>query len=464
MKKALKTILLLSIVSIFGYWGYTWYNNTASLLGIIHKDADSAIKISIHDIKKTLLLDAVTSPTYYYSNVSFKQKKTSKDTIDKKGVDFLPYNLVLFTVPKIENTYFSVLPIKDTNAFNNQLEDYVSSKELTLHTDTENNTYWLENKKQHWVCAWDAEKLILSFGLENSYSKSKNIFLDVLKHNRVIKSKNNNWITSLSKTKGHITYLTKKSKIELEFKDGEAVLGGIIKTDEIRAYPEKVTYAKIPEASVDFYWDGNFKNKKNREQFVTSWKSNSFLRKMNLDLPQMVELTNGFFYMGINGTTKQTDTIVTYTYDDNFNKVEQKTHQEKEVPNMIVNLGKEKQSIKTYLSQQNLITQNQVFTGVPLYQFYVEEDTIHTIFKTGELKTPLEQVTSTNFMNLSINFSKAKEDFQIPQLNSYFNLLQELQLSVKQSTDKELLLEGNIQGKIEDINLLSQLFFGLDKD
>ena len=37
--------------------------------------------------------------------------------------------------------------------------------------------------------------------------------------------------------------------------------------------------------------------------------------------------------MEIDGTTKQTDTIVTYSYDDNFNKIAQKTHQEKEVPN-----------------------------------------------------------------------------------------------------------------------------------
>ncbi|WP_298478455.1 hypothetical protein [uncultured Maribacter sp.] len=463
MKKTLKTFLLLSITSLIGYWGYTWYCNTASLVGVIHKDADSVIKISVHDIKKTVLLDAITSPRYYYNNVSFKKKETRKDTIDKKGVDFLPYNLVLFTVPNIKDTYFSVLHIKDANAFKNQLEHYIGSNGSKLQTNVKNNTHWLENKKQHWVCAWNTEKLIVSFGLENSYEKSKEIFLDVLKEDKVIQSKENNWIISLSEAKGHITYFTQKSKVELQFKDGETTLEGIIQADD-QVYPEKVTYTKIPEASVDFYWDANFKNKDNTKQFIKSWRNSSFLRKMNIDLPQVTELTNGFFYLGIDGITKQTDTIVTYTYDDNFNKKEQKARKEKEVPNMILNLGKNKKGLKDYLLKQNLITKNQVFIGIPLYQFYIDENSEHTTFKTGTLNSSLGEVTSTNFMSLSVNFEKAKEDLQIPQLRPYFNLLKELQLSARQSTKKQVVLEGNIQGKKEDINFLSQLFFGLKED
>lgn len=464
MKRALKIVTLLSIVSIFFYWGYTWYSNTTSLLGIIHKDADSAIKISVHDIKKTLLLDVVTSPSYYYNNTSFKRKEKPKDTIDTEGIDFSPYNLVLFTVPEPKNVWFTILNIKDANAFKNQIEEYVTSKGLTQKKDAENNIDWLQNKKQHWVCAWNTEKLIISVGLENSYSKSEMVFDDVLKQNKVINSKKNNWITALSESENHITYLDKKSNVTLQFKDGEAVLEGVVKTDDTEGYPKEVTYSKIPNASIDFYWDANFKNVKNRKRFVKSWSNTSFFKKMNLELPKIAELTNGFFYLGIQGTTMQTDTIITYTYDDNFNKIAEKSFQEKEVPTMVLHLGKDKQSLKTYLSEQELITENHVFTGMPFYQFYTEENPNQTIFKTGELNTPLESVTSTSFMNLSVNFSKAKEDVQIPQATPYFNLLKELQISAQQSSIDKITIEGNLSGVKEQINLLSQLFFGLKSE
>ncbi len=464
MKKTLKIVLLLSIASILGYWGYTWYNNKASLLGVIHKDADSAIKIAFHDIKETLILDAVTSPIYYYDNASFKPRKTDKDTIDKKGVDLMPYNLILFTVPTVENTYFSVLKIKNTKAFKHQIDHYVNSKGLILRTDDQNNVHWLENKKQRWVCAWNTEKVIVSFGLDNSYAKSKNIFFDILKSNKVIESKGNDWITSLSESKSHITYLNRKSKITLQFVDGEAVIKGNIITDGIRTYPKEVDYARIPEASINFYWDANFKHPKNKQRFIKSWEGSSFLKKMNLDLSQAVDLTNGFVYLGVKGTTSQSDTIVTYTYDDNFNKIEEKTYQEKKVPNMVLYLEKEKNGLKDYLAQKDLLNQNGVFTGFPLYRFYVVENTNSTLFETGKSKLPLEQATDQHFMNLSIDFAKAKEDFQIPQLEGYFDLLQALELSAKQAVGNEIALEGKIKGKKQDINFLSQLFFGLDQD
>lgn len=462
MKRALKIIVLLSITSLIGYWGYTWYCNTASLLGVIHKDADSVLKIGIQEIKETLVLDAITSPSYYYNNASFKQKKKEKDTVDTKGVNFTPYNLVLFTVPKVQNTYFSILTIDDNHAFKNQIKKY--SKGLRQEIDKEHNIHWLEHKKQHWVCAWNTQKLVVSFGVDNSYLNSKSVFLEVLKEGKVITSKDNKWITALSKSKSHVTYITKKGKTKLQFKDGEAVLEGSLETKEEDAYPKKVFYDRFINSAVEFYWDGNFNHNKNREQFIASWRNNTFLKKVNINVPEIAELTNGFFYAGVTGTTMQTDTIVTYGYDDNFNKIEQKTLQEKEVPSIILNLGREKQPLKNYLKEQELLTENDIFKSIPLYQFHVEEDTTATTFKTQKIKERTEQITSSNFMNLSIDFNRAKETIQIPQANRYFNILNSLQISAQQSSSNKVVLKGSIEGKLDKVNILSQLFFGLKSE
>ncbi len=370
--------------------------------------------------------------------------------------------MVLFTVPKVQNTYFSILTIDDNHAFKNQIKKY--SKGLRQEIDKEHNIHWLEHKKQHWVCAWNAKKLVISFGVDNSYLNSKSVFLEVLKEGKVITSKDNKWITALSKSKSHVTYITKKGETKLQFKDGEAVLEGSLETKEEDAYPKKVFYDRFINAAVEFYWDGNFNHNKNREQFIASWRNNTFLKKVNINVPEIAELTNGFFYAGVTGTTMQTDTIVTYGYDDNFNKIEQKTLQEKEVPSIILNLGREKQPLKNYLKEQELLTENDIFKSIPLYQFHVEEDTTATTFKTQKIKERTEQITSSNFMNLSIDFNRAKETIQIPQANRYFNILNSLQISAQQSSSNKVVLKGSIEGKLDKVNILSQLFFGLKSE
>ena len=70
MKKKIK-ILCVSVVLVFlGYYGYTSYKQSAAMLNVVHKDADNVIKIGLHDLKETIILDAITSPNYYYNKLT----------------------------------------------------------------------------------------------------------------------------------------------------------------------------------------------------------------------------------------------------------------------------------------------------------------------------------------------------------------------------------------------------------
>lgn len=460
MKKALKIILTLITASILSYWGYTWHKNTSSLLGNIHKDADGVLKIAIHDIKRTLVFDALRNPTYYYKQITSQSSRKKKDSSLKKGIDDQPYALTFFSMPKIKNTLFTVLPVQDSTALTKQIERYASKKKIHINLDKENNIHWA-TFKHYGVVAWNGKKLVVAIGLNSAYKMYKNVFTDLLIHNKLIQSKDHKWIKTLSANTNHISYVNKHGLIGINFEEGKALLTGHLKTHLPQAYPKEISIAKIPNTFISFYYDGNFAIPEHTKDFITNWKDNAVCKKLNLNVATMAKKINGFVYLGVNGNTVQTDTVVSYTFDDNFNKIAQKTLQEKEVPKIEIQLGGNKQHITSYFREQGVLTPEAIFSGIPYYQFYVKDTDAFTTFKTENTITNYKSTTSSSFMELSIDFAETKSNLNFTQLTPYFSLFKTLQISANQEENNSISLQGHLSGNLDDVNLLSQLFFGI---
>ena len=463
MKKKLKITLTLLVLVVLGYFGYTHFKKTSILLNVIHKDAESVIKIGVHDITKTLVLDAFSSPSYYWKNTKFFKKDKEKDTIknDGKGVDLRPYSIVLYTIKNIDNTFFATFKIDDTDAFKTYISKYSKEKSSAIKTD-KNGYKHLVLEKSKLVLAWNSKRLAVALTTGASLEKLKTVFKDVLIDEKLISDKDHNLIKKLSTNTEHITYVDKESLIALNFKDNKAVLNGTVFKKNTDTYKTNTTYSNFTNPSLHLFFDGNFNHTENKNTFIKRLEKSSFLTKNNIEVAQLVENTSGFLSIGINGTTIQTDTIVSYQYDDNFEKVPVKTLQEKSVPKISINLGtNDDKSLKNYLIKQGAITNN-VLTSVPYYIFYAEENSNVTSFKTTKDTEAKEEKNSSNFFEANVNFNRLKNDVSIPGTDEIFELLEVLKLEANQiKGTNQIKIKGNLSAKEEDINIISQLFFGL---
>ncbi len=459
-KKALKIVLTLIIASIFGYWSYTWYKDTASLLGTIHRDANGVVKIAIHDIKRTLVFDALSNPSYYYDQISIKPSSKKKDSLKVKGIDTEPYALTFFTMPKIEQALFTVCPVENNEALNARLAHYATTKKVTIHHDKDNDIQWI-TLKPYGVLAWSNINLVACLGLDVSYTRYIDVFTDILVHNKVIQDKNHKWIEKLSQSDDHVTYINDLGKIGLNFKAGEAILSGDLKTQTLQAYPKNLSIAQIPDAFISFYYDANFTIPEHKNGFIRRWRDNTVFKKLQINADSIAKQTNGFINVAIHGKTTQTDTIISYIYDDNFNKVAQKTAIDKEVPKIEIQLGHKNNGIANYLKAQGLVNNNAIFTGIPYYQFYVNQTEAFTTFKTDQKPSNYKTLNSTTFIRLSVDFTKAKDQLSIQQLDPYLGMLQSLLISGQQEAENKVILHGLLKGKLKDVNLLAQIVFGL---
>lgn len=460
LKKIVKIVVPIIILLGIVYWGYKFINNTSSLLGVVHKNADAVVKIDLHGIQETIVLDALSSPKFYYDNISFSSSKKEKDSTLDKGINLKPYTVVLYTLKNVENTVFSTFPIDNFTGFNAYVKEYIKNKKGKIQ-NAEGYKYAVLEKSK--VCiAWSSKNLaIAATPSKIDITKVSAVFTDVLVDEKLITDKNNNLIEQLKNAKDHIVYLKGTSVIGLNFEDGKLAVSGQLEVDKSSVFSKEITVNSVPNASLQLYLDYSFADENHKKDFISTFKNSSFLQKSNLQIDSIAKYSNGFFSLVVSGKTKQQDTIITYDYDDNFNKVEKKTIQEKEVPKMYVNLGVNKNGLPAYLQAQGAIEQG-VFTALPIYNFYVSSATKTSLFTTAKNIPKTAVFKSANFLDITADFSKLNNDISFPKSNLLFELLNTLEVKANQVKPGVVGLKGTLSAKRDDVNIITQLFFGLE--
>lgn len=466
LNKYLKIALSILLIVLIGYFGYTHFKKKSVLLNVIHKDAESVIKIGVHDITKTLVLDALTSPSYYWKNSKSLKKDKKKDSIkdDDFGIDLRPYSMVFYSIKNINNTLFTTLIIEDIEAFERNIKKYSIKKSSNIDYNKKGYKQ-LVLEKSKLILAWNSEKLAIALTTNASIEKLKVVFEDVLIEEKLITDRNHDIIKKLSELSDHIVYVSKEDLITLNFKDGETLIDGIISTEQLDTYPTRnIVYDTIPDSSLQLYFDANFENKENKKVIVNRLNGFPFFSKNNLDISELAERTNGFINLAVSGTTLQKDTIVSYEYDDNFEKIAVKTLQEKQVPKISIDIGTtDIDSLKTYLKNKGAIKE-EILTSIPYYILYAKDNGDKMSFSTSENYTSTEEIHSSSFFKLNVNFNRLQEDISIPRANDVLALLQTLQIKANQiSGSNHIKIKGSLKGDKADINIISQVFFALKK-
>ncbi|AIZ40873.1 hypothetical protein [Cellulophaga baltica] len=460
MKKFLKITLSLLGIAVIGYFIYVQYQKSASLKNRIHVNADSVLKVGLHDFQKTILLDALSSPMFYWDNADFSS--SSKDDEDKKedknGINLKPYSLVFYTMKEVKNTLFTTLPIKDSEAFNAYALAYLTAKKVTIIEG--DYTYALDEKTKI-IYAWNNENLAIAYAPKKSFELCKPVFDDVLLNKKLISDTDHPYLKSLIAADDHVTYVKDSSVVHLNFNDGNAYLSGVMYTAQPKEFNESMKYVATPEASLLLYVDANFSNTAHASSVTDLLKDFSFFEKNNIEADSLVAKSTGIISLAVKGTTLQTDSIVTYEYDDNFDKVATVALQEKEAPSIFLNIASDT-TLKSYLKKQGAI-ENGVLKALPMYSFYEKDTTSEVSFSTQKetLNHPFK--TGSYFFSLSANFKSLQKDLKIPKADKLAALLKTVRINAQQVEGNKIVLEGSLTAENNEINIISQLYFGLQK-
>lgn len=256
-------------------------------------------------------------------------------------------------------------------------------------------------------------------------------------------------LNSIKKSTNDGVFVTKSNDyVELALNDGELTINGTLNDSFNWFLP---TQTKQYNDSVVAFTSGKL-NVKTLQQ-LTEKQKKKFSKLTSLSLDAIMQKWSGDFSLNIASIEHKTDTIVTYEYDDDFNKVEKKSTQKLVNPNLNFNVSGVQ--LYDYFVAQNaiqLVEGDSLFTTIPLFKLYANHSNeAITISSDKEMKLQNSKTSDSKF-SLFLNIEKYLKnqlDFYTIKEDEYIDLLQKMTASI--SKDNQLSVKIELKNKTRNV-------------
>ena len=433
---AISLLLLIFFVGLFKYRQY--YANQIS----VPKEATAIIKISIDEIYKSIAMNMLLNAGYYLKSDTTR-KPDIKTGNFKHGLK-IPASIYFYTIKdQPEMALFSRFEIKQFNNF----ETFVKNK-LGFKILKKQNGITFAGLRNVIIC-YDSSNVAVVFSGEARNFDSA--LMKVLKENNFQKIGNGKF-KSIKESTHHIAYFNAKNSVTTDFNNGE-----------INIDADFANHFLIPAAKP-------FHRKFSRESTASAWLNADFVKSSNkkiqlknsiLERDSLLKYYRGYLDFEWTNTTTQTDSIITYEYNDDFEKTEKVALQKRSVPNLILNIKAEKNLLIKYLDEKQVVNLDSGTiskTVFPLYKVFVGGDQNQLQLTTQKNnKTENIKVPANEFFSLNVDFVKLNASMNIPGLTQRLKLFKHLEVKGTSMTTEQIQLHGKVTLNNMQVNALYQI-------
>ena len=443
MRKVLKifgAIVLFLVVFLFGFIKYRQYSANNALIPV---EAETLIKINADQIIQSIAWNVPFNLNHYLKSSKRNKKRKSK-------MDFpitIPASVYLYTLKNYgSGTFFCRLEISDYTAFVN-----------FINTGSGLQRFPLAGMEMQWAKSSDG-KLTIFYNKEAvaiSYSFSKTNVEEVLPEILLQKNSieaNKSIFSKEMKRKDHLIFSGDHISGILNFKSGEMNVE-ISWLSNLVIPAEKPVHSAIqPHTIVQFWLNADLENFPSKEIYRKDFRLNT---------DSLLKYYAGYMDLEWSDVIKQKDTIITYEYNDDFEKVEIKSVQENKIPSFQVSLKSDAKKLMTYLEKEDLLDTATMLINTkafPLFPLYVSENEQELMLGTNRQKAnESKKVLNDEFMYLNVNFKKLKAEYNLPFISDGIRNLDELKVTGKSLGPDAILIKGKLRFSNQKINSFYQL-------
>lgn len=412
------------------------YKQASSINNKVPINATAVINIDLRQIEHHILIDVLTNPLSY---IDFKSSKKKKDSLSILDAISIPKNIFFYTNDTDFKGFWlsSIVKIKDTQ----ELYEYLSREQFKKNRENNFTIY----KKNRIELVIKNEQLIIAFN--NSKMESIPIFQTVFKNTNFL-SKGAKLFIPIVNSKSDICYSSLNDDfLEVNFRKGAFDLVGTFKSDFfIIEKQREFSYNSIASVTTKINKDHKFFS-----AYLSDEKLPKFKEVTNLSLDSILRKWNGSIDFKLKSINSKTDTIITYEYDDDFNKKEKVTTQKLVVPDLELFLGSEKDStLYNYFKQKKaiqIIESDTLFTSMPLNKLYANSTSSTLIISSQNdisgISVKENKIKLNAYFNIKKYMQKPLEFSFIPTKNSFLQLIKDT--SVQLSNKNELFVKVNLK-------------------
>lgn len=480
MKLTLKisaAIILLLLISVYGY---LQFRESSSYRQQVAKNASVIYKLNVDGLLKTIASDFIGNPGYYL--------KTNEKEGRRPDFSF-PANIFVYSLEtRSPSTFFSSFTLSDTTGLNAYLKQVLKIKDFVSTIEKrEGKENELEAGKTVGTSA-DHKITVVYNGmtLAIAYSFKREAVMEEL--NDILAQRNRledqaPLMIALKKAKGHLSWTTIAYSGQVNFKDGEAEVEGSFPTEGwiipdhpglsvkfaenalvkiwLNAEPKIAFTAKLAAIS-----ELPEKNKEagvpkvpGKPMAVTVFKEWS-LNGFTLSSDSLLKSYLGFAALEMGPGIPQVDSLITYEYNDDFEKVAAVQLKKVMVPHLKLNIKAQTRDLLNYLkTNQVLDIDNRLNKHLfPLYQVFSSQN--DHIWQLSTLKNdPVRPVSVSNsdFFSATVDLKEIKTQQLFPLLNSWIKPYTHLKIRATKLDNGTAKLTGTLEFQHENINAFIQM-------
>lgn len=445
MKKFLKiTAVIILLLPIFFVGIFKFRQHQADQIHI-PKNTTALIKVSIDEIYKSLALNMIAHPGFYFK--SFKKDSTSKTDKLESGLT-IPASIYFYTIKgQASTTLFTRFNIDDLSEFEAFLKNTL---QLTV-SKKQNGITYAKNRLGNVALYFNSKNVAMA--VSGKAANFGQILTDILKQKNFEPLAGSDNYKTITNDKEHISFIEGENGGNINFKNGE-LLFSYIRNQPVNTKFKTGIIHRIPnENSIVYLWYNGSLSEHNTKSF----------QYKNLKIQP--DTINKYFddrldFEWTKSITK-TDSVITYEYNDDFEKVEKISLQENSLPLFSLQLDLKSMGLKNYLSKIGLINPDSGTVNksiFPLYKVYATETDKNLTFSTQRnLKSNTKKIKSDDFFYLSVNFLKLNAALKTPLIAGYTKALKGLEIKGNMIEGKSLKFNGKMKLVNPEINSMYQI-------
>lgn len=421
MKKVLVRSAVALVLLLIAAYGYLQYRTHRSYQFSVYREASLVFRINIDKLIK----NAGSGPVHeLYLN--FSQKKHATGYIPSGFT--LPSNIFCYNIKsKSPGTFFCVLPVTDTA----QLKQYLKTmfKVGQFKTDAEGRITG-KTGDERLAVVYDAQHLAIAWSLKKENVSA--VLISMLDSRNFMTDKDT-VMQQLKASDAPVSYFYKNYSGSLQLKDNSILINGSFPLQQMHI-PDQC-YIRVPfhkDAVLQLWINAGL-----------TGPAQLCLKNHSLDRDTLSKYYGGLTTIEMGNTIKQQNKVISYEFNDNFEKTAQVTVKEVPVPDISIALNGNAPALLHYLQQQQVVTADQQLNKdvFPLYEVYSKSNNEVLQFSTNRMKAlPVLTVKTPYFFFASVDFNRISKQHHFPFLNDYTRLFSHLKAkATKETADKGLL-------------------------
>ena len=447
MRRFFIAVLVLAIVVVLALWGVISYRNQMSYnSGMVDSRATRVIKVDVGSLTRDIGWNAFWNPSYYAEEGSseFMEKKK----IMRTGLGALA-KVFLFQVgdePFWSNPSFGILPISDIDSFSRFLQT-----ELGMRVGRDSVGRF--GRGNQLLVRYDDRQAAVALG--NFGPGHERLADSLLMWNlgaylageQLINIRESPFYEAMTQS-GHVVSVGQE-RLSVEFLEGEIVLTCALN----HAVPASASSRSVS------WGDTSFVRLRGSLMGMLPAERQFSIGNFVLHSDSLRQLATGDLVGEWKGMATQTDSVVTWAYDDNFEMREEVELVERPAPDMYFSVQTKTDGLQQYLLRHAVLDSvsseiNPAF--FPLFRVFWQQEGDWLTFHTLCPQPKAGQVHDGQPLFIEADIHAIKEHTAFPAIQSFLTPFRALTVAAEEESDRTV-LRGRIAMEDNTVNSLMQL-------